>query len=66
MSLEFFYAGYVRDLSVVLIRCGFFFLVEIRTFTTQDGLGGNKSCIQFRMLRGQGYIALEKRPSAHF
>ncbi|KAG0215093.1 hypothetical protein BGX28_000798 [Mortierella sp. GBA30] len=35
---------------------------EIRTFTTQDGLGGNKSCLQFRMRRGQGYIALEKRP----
>ncbi|KAG0048642.1 hypothetical protein BGZ83_006433 [Gryganskiella cystojenkinii] len=35
---------------------------EVRTFTTQDGLGGNKSCLQFRIRRGQGYIALEKRP----
>ncbi|KAF9092189.1 hypothetical protein BGX29_010577 [Mortierella sp. GBA35] len=35
---------------------------EIRTFTTQDGLGGNKSCLQFRMSREQGYIALDKRP----
>ncbi|GJJ70811.1 hypothetical protein EMPS_03161 [Entomortierella parvispora] len=35
---------------------------EVRTFTTQDGLGGNKSCLQFRIQRGQGYIALEKRP----
>ncbi|KAF9143274.1 hypothetical protein BG015_000476 [Linnemannia schmuckeri] len=35
---------------------------EIRTFTTQDGFGGNKSCLQFRMRRGQGYIPLEKRP----
>ncbi|KAF9927517.1 hypothetical protein FBU30_003108 [Linnemannia zychae] len=35
---------------------------EVRTFTTQDGFGGNKSCLQFRMRRGQGYIPLDKYP----
>ncbi|KFH64178.1 hypothetical protein MVEG_10003 [Podila verticillata NRRL 6337] len=58
----------IPDMISLVLRAGKLGIgyQEIRTFTTQDGLGGNKSCIQFRMLRGQGYIALEKRPSAHF
>ncbi|KAF9334400.1 hypothetical protein BG006_002238 [Podila minutissima] len=58
----------IPDMISLVLRAGKLGIgyQEIRTFTTQDGLGGNKSCIQFRMLRGQGYIALEKRPSALF
>ncbi|KAG0035493.1 hypothetical protein BGZ81_006870 [Podila clonocystis] len=58
----------IPDLISLVLRAGKLGIgyQEIRTFTTQDGLGGNKSCIQFRMLRDQGYIALEKRPSALF
>ncbi|KAF9912930.1 hypothetical protein EC991_007543 [Linnemannia zychae] len=46
----------IPDIIALVLRA------EIRTFTTQDGFGGNKSCLQFRMRRGQGYIPLEKRP----
>ncbi|OAQ36628.1 hypothetical protein K457DRAFT_150817 [Linnemannia elongata AG-77] len=54
----------IPDIIALVLRAGIQGIgyQEIRTFTTQDGFGGNKSCLQFRMHRGQGYIPLEKRP----
>ncbi|KAF8978292.1 hypothetical protein BGZ46_006635 [Entomortierella lignicola] len=54
----------IPDIIALVLRAGNHGIgyQEVRTFTTQDGLGGNKSCLQFRMSRGQGYTALEKRP----
>ncbi|KAG0245252.1 hypothetical protein BGW41_002721 [Actinomortierella wolfii] len=54
----------IPDVIALVLRAGRIGIgyQEVRTFTTQDALGGNKSCLQFRMTRENGYIPLTKRP----